>query len=122
MKFVKDIRLSMPKFKFKSNSEMSNYLKSLGMKNAFEMHADFSGMTETPGFFLGEVIHSALMSVDEYGTEAAAALAEMVYGGLPGRPEPTYIDFVIDRPFIFLIRDFFRGTVLFMGRVLNPLE
>jgi serpin B len=121
MKYTSDIRLSMPKFKFEPKYEMSNYLKSLGIKNAFEMNADFSGMTDTPGFFLNEVIHSTFISVDEYGTEAAAGLAARMVGGMPGLAEPTFIDVVIDRPFIFLITDFFSGTVLFIGRVLNPL-
>jgi serpin B len=63
------------------------------------------------------VLHKAFVSVDEAGTEAAAATAVIVgETSVPG--EPT--DFTIDRPFIFLIRDIETGAILFVGRVLNP--
>jgi serpin B len=63
------------------------------------------------------VIHKAFVSVDEAGTEAAAATAViMKETAMPGQP----VEVTIDRPFIFLIRDIETGAILFVGRVLNP--
>ncbi|GAI08137.1 unnamed protein product, partial [marine sediment metagenome] len=64
-----------------------------------------------------EVVHKAFVSVDEAGTEAAAATAVvMVPISMP--PEPAEV--TIDRPFIFLIRDIETGAILFVGRTLDP--
>jgi serpin B len=56
------------------------------------------------------------VAVDEAGTEAAAATAVVVAPAMPGR----LVEFTINRPFIFLIRDIETGAILFVGRVLNP--
>ena len=64
--------------------------------------------------FINEVVHKAFVSVDEEGTEAAAATAVGV--GVPSVPPNV----VIDRPFIFLIRDIETGAILFVGRVADP--
>jgi serpin B len=93
----------------------------MGMPLAFSGEADFSGMAENSGqLFISDVIHEAFVAVDEQGTEAAAATAVMMVGAAPGESGP--VNFTIDRPFIFLIRDIKTGTILFIGRVLNPLE
>jgi serpin B len=55
--------------------------------------------------------------VDEAGTEAAAATGMVV--GITSIPPPP-VDVTIDRPFIFLIRDFETDAILFVGRVMNP--
>ena len=66
------------------------------------------------------MIHEARVDVDEEGTEAAAATAIMaVAAGVP-EPEPDPIPFIVDRPFVFLIRDQVSGTIFFMGRVVDP--
>ena len=63
------------------------------------------------------MLHKAFVSVDEAGTEAAAATAViMELTAMPGEP----VEVTIDRPFIFLIRDIESGTILFIGRVVNP--
>jgi serpin B len=63
------------------------------------------------------VIHKAFVSVDEAGTEAAAATAVvMPTGMIPGEP----VEVTIDRPFVFLIHDIETGTILFVGRIVNP--
>ena len=87
------------------------------MPVAFSPDADFSGMTGNRELFITEVVHKAFVSLDEAGTEAAAATAVIV--GLTAIPEkPVTVN--IDRPFIFMIRDIETGSLLFMGRVLNP--
>ena len=74
-------------------------------------------MTGNKDLFISDVIHKAFVSVDEDGTEAAAATAVvMKLTAIPAEP----LTVVIDRPFIFLIRDISTGAILFLGRVLDP--
>ena len=84
---------------------------------AFTANADLSGMNGKRDLFIQDVLHKAFVSVDEAGTEAAAATAVMV--GLTALP-PEPVAVTIDRPFIFLIRDIPTGSIIFVGRVLNP--
>jgi serpin B len=88
------------------------------MKAAFDpATADFSGMDGTRDLYITDVIHKAFVEVDESGTEAAAATAVIVgTTSVPADP----IKVTIDRPFLFLIRDIETGTVLFLGRVMDP--
>lgn len=74
-------------------------------------------MTGKKDLFIGDVIHKAFVAVDEEGTEAAAATAVIME--VASAPSSDLV-LVIDRPFIFLIRDLESGQILFMGRVLNP--
>ena len=108
----------MPKFEFDSEFSLAETLAAMGMPAAFSS-ADFSGMEGTYNLFISNVMHKAFVSVDEYGTEAAAATAVIVVGAAPPSDEVTLN---IDCPFIFLIRDIETGSVLFVGRVLNPNE
>ncbi len=111
------ISLTMPKFEFESSFSLKKMLSEMGMGLAFTENADFSGMTGNRDLFIHEVVHKAFVSVDEAGTEAAAATAVIV--GITAVPaEPIKV--IIDRPFIFLIRDIETGTILFVGRVVNP--
>jgi len=68
--------------------------------------------------YIGAVLHKAFVSVDEDGTEAAAATAVIM--GVTSAPVGEPITFTVDRPFIYLIRDGATGSILFMGRVLEP--
>jgi serpin B len=109
--------LTMPKFEFDSEFSLKNTLADMGMPIAFSEAADLSGMTGTRDLCISEVLHKAFVSVDEAGTEAAAATAVIVgETSVPAEP----VEVTIDRPFIFLIRDIETGAVLFVGRVLNP--
>jgi serpin B len=111
--------LKMPKFTDSRKRFLKSTLKQLGMIDAFDA-ADFSGMDGTRKLFIGEVIHEAFVKVDEKGTEAAAATAVIGEEVSPG-PSPLPLAMVVDRPFLFLIRDIPTGAILFMGRVVNPL-
>jgi serpin B len=111
------VALTMPKFEFDSEFSLTDTLAAMGMPIAFSGAADFSGMTGSLDLFISEVLHKAFVSVDEAGTEAAAATAViMEETAMPDQP----IEVTIDRPFIFLIRDIETGAVLFVGRVMNP--
>jgi len=112
-----EIRLKMPKFEFNSSFGLKRKLAEMGMPVAFSEEADFSGMTGNRELFISDVIHKAFVSVDEAGTEAAAATAIIMQAtAMPQTP----IEVMLDRPFIFLIRDIETGAILFVGRVMNP--
>ena len=113
----RQVSLQMPKFEFESEFSLKSALVNMGMPIAFSGDADFSGMTGNKDLSIDEVIHKAFVSVDEAGTEAAAATAViMKLTAMPDEP----INVTINRPFIFQIRDIETGTILFIGRILNP--
>ena len=114
---VPRVDLAMPKFEFESSFSLAEALSTMGMSDAFSSGADFSGMTGNRDLFIGDVVHKAFVSVDEEGTEAAAATAVVMPTSAPPS-EPVVV--TIDRPFIFLIRDIETGAILFVGRVVNP--
>ena len=111
------IKVFLPKFKINTGFELSDTLSSMGMPDAFSDKADFSGIDGKKQLSLTSVIHQAFVDVNEEGTEAAAATA--VFATTRGMPPPTPI-FRADHPFIFLIRHNDSGSILFMGRVVNP--
>jgi serpin B len=113
------VALTMPKFEFDSEFGLKDTLADMGMPVAFSPdEADFSGMTGNSELFISDVIHKAFVAVDEAGTEAAAATAVIV--GTTSMPTEPPVEVTVDRPFIFLIRDIETGSILFVGRVLNP--
>ena len=106
----------MPRFKFESKFSLVKPLEAMGMGIAFTGGADFSGINGTGGLLITDVIHQSFVSVNEAGTEAAAATAVIV--GETSLPEPAAI--TLDKPFLFLIRDIATKAVLFVGRVSDP--
>jgi serpin B len=113
----RQVALTMPKFEFESSFDLNDTLIELGMPSAFDLgRADFSGMDGKRDLFISDVIHKSFVSVDEAGTEAAAATAVVMR--LTASPERA--ELAVDRPFLFLIRHDPTGTILFAGRVLDP--
>ena len=109
--------LTMPRFEFESEFSLRSALQEIGMAQALTPDADFSGMTGKPDLYIDDVFHKAFVSVDEEGTEAAAATAVVMRAtSMPAEP----VEVTVDRPFVFLIRDIATGTVLFLGHVVNP--
>jgi serpin B len=111
------VALTMPKFEFDSEFSLKDTLAGMGMPVAFSDNADFSGMTGKRELSISDVVHKAFVALDEAGTEAAAATAVIMT--LTSAPPPP-VEVTIDRPFIFLIQDIETGTILFVGRVLDP--
>jgi serpin B len=115
----KEVNLTLPKFTFEYNLGLNGYLKQLGMTEAFDPTlADFSGMDGAKDLYISDVLHRAFVAVDEAGTEAAAAT--VVIMDVTSMPVEQPIEFKADRPFIFAIRDNATGTLLFLGRLMNP--
>lgn len=115
----RELQVFFPKFKVAGRFDLGDTLISLGMVDAFSAaKADFSGMDGRPGWlYLGAVIHQALAEVNEEGTEAAAATAVVMETLAIADPPPT---FRADHPFIFLIRENETGSILFLGRLVDP--
>jgi serpin B len=116
----REVFVSVPRFKMTSQFGLAGVLKSMGMREAFSTRADFSGMNGKKDLFISAVIHKAYVDVNEEGTEAAAATAvTMTLTAVAPSPTPV---FWADHPFLFLIRDNDCGSILFLGRVMNPKE
>ncbi|MCI0637573.1 MAG: serpin family protein [Gemmataceae bacterium] len=111
------VTLALPKFKVIAEFMLKDALGAMGMKDAFTKNADFSGMTSREKLFISHVVHKAFVDVNEAGTEAAASTAVVMEPTLSA-PQPA--TFVADHPFVFLIRERATGSILFMGRVVNP--
>lgn len=113
------LSLSLPKFKLAPSSSLAlrRTLDKLGMPTAFsEADANFSGMGEG-SLSIFDVFHKGFLRLDEKGTEAAAATAVVVKGeSAPAAGRSL----VIDRPFLFVLRDTKTGAILFLGRVTDP--
>jgi len=112
--------VSVPKFRMTSQFGLADVLRSMGMTDAFSERADFSGMNGKRDLFISAVVHKAYVDVNEEGTEAAAATG-VVVGLTSVRPERIPV-FRADHPFLFLIRDNKSGSILFIGRAMNPAE
>ncbi len=111
-----ELEVSMPRFKFETRLQLAAQLNALGMTAAFALGgADFTGMAPELIEPITAVVHKAFVEVNEEGTEAAAATA-VVIGKVSSHPTGFYAN----HPFLFLIRDVKRSTILFMGRVEKP--
>jgi serpin B len=114
-----EVKVYLPRFKITSRFRLDRSLEAMGMGDAFDAaKADFSGIDgKEHRLFIGAAIHKAFVEVNEAGTEAAAATGIAI--GLTSMPQPPLL-FRADRPFVFMIRDNLRGSILFMGRVVDP--
>jgi serine protease inhibitor len=111
--------VSLPKFSFKSRLDLIPILKGLGMQDVFNAgSANLSGIDGRMDLYVSLVVQQAMVEVDEQGTVAAAATGTDV--------ETSAVAFApvvnLDHPFLFLIRDTNTGSVLFMGRVMDPSQ
>jgi len=106
-----ELNVVMPKFTLEYELLMNDVLKALGMEIAFTPAADFSKIA--PGIWIYYVKHKTFVDVYEEGTEAAAVTVVAM-----GRGGPAVVQ--VDRPFLFVIRENYSGTILFMGRIMDP--
>jgi serpin B len=110
-----DAELYLPRFKLEYSLKLNNALSALGMEIAFDgQQADFTGINKQGGLYISRVLHKSFVDVNEEGTEAAAATSVGVIA--ISAPAPVRID----RPFIFVVRERFSGTILFMGKIADP--
>ena len=120
MKYMsgKEVNLSFPRFKTECKYEMQKtILPEMGMITPFKDYADFSGMFENVSACIYGVIHKTFVEVNEEGTEAAAVTA-VEMGVTSIMPiEPIIIDYKVNKPFVFAIRENSTGVILFMGKM-----
>lgn len=111
------LSIGLPKWKFRVAADLNGPLSSMGMGTAFTDGADFTRMSPNEPLHIGGVLHQTFISVDEAGTEAAAATAVIMEasGGQVGGGA-----LVCDRPFLFVLHDTQHGVPLFLGRVADP--
>ena len=116
----REVRVFLPRFTLTSQFRLRETLESLGMTLAFAPgQADFSGISSEQDLYISAVIHKAFVDVNEQGTEAAAATAVAIAPTSALIPQEPVL-FRADHPFVFLIRDNRSGSILFLGRVMNP--
>ena len=113
-----DAAISFPKFTFETSMDLKPALQSLGVQTAFTASADFKGIADTD-FRLDGAVHKAFVQVNEEGTEAAAATG--VGGGIATSVSAGPTPFTVDHPFLFVIYENRADTVLFIGRVNQPV-
>jgi serpin B len=115
-----ELGLALPKLQLTTRFELAGALGRLGMPLAFEPGgADLSGIAGEPGdLYISAVVHEAYLRVDEEGTQAAAATGVGVTGTAVMAPPPVQV--VVNRPFVFVLRDVKTGAVLFTGVVSRP--
>ncbi|MBM3961473.1 MAG: serpin family protein [Planctomycetes bacterium] len=126
---ARTVDVALPRFAVRKQLGLKDALQALGLRRAFVDPAngdgaDFGGMASSndarDGLFVGDVLHEALVEVDEEGTRAVAATAVMMVATAMPAARPFVPAFRADRPFLFLIRDTKSGAILFLGRVLDP--
>jgi serpin B len=108
--------VGIPRFTLEYQITLNDVLKALGMEAAFDdAQADFTNLYAGPErAFISEVRHKTFVDVNEEGTEAAAVTSvEIRFESAPPR-------LVVNRPFLFAIRENYSGTILFMGKIVHP--
>ncbi|XP_074057046.1 serpin B5 [Macrotis lagotis] len=107
------VKLSIPKFKVEKIIDPKTDLESLGMKNVFdESTSDFSGLSETKGVTLSNVIHKACLEITEDGGDSIE---------VPGSRILQHKDeFNADHPFIYIIRHNKTRNIIFFGKFCSP--
>jgi serpin B len=122
------VTLELPKFDFAGRMALGDTLKQLGMVRAFDAgRADFRGIVSDPAeqLHINQVHHKATITVDEKGSEAAAATSvemEALSARLPPRGSLPPVVLTVDRPFLFAVHDVATGAALFLGRVVDPTK
>ncbi len=110
-------RVFLPKFKLEFEKLLNDQLKAMGMEVAFDAdRADFTKIHRAGGLFISEVKHKTFVQVDEEGTEAAAVTSVEI--GRTSTP-PEFL-MRVDRPFFFAITERHSGTLLFVGKIVEP--
>ena len=111
------VHLNLPKFEVENKYELTDMLKALGIRRAFNDDAQFDKLLYHPeikNFNIGSVIQKARISVAEQGTEAAASTAVMIER-TSSAGQPKMIEFFADHPFVYTIVEKSSGVMLFAG-------
>ncbi|KAM9062660.1 corticosteroid-binding globulin [Sarcophilus harrisii] len=110
----RSVNLYIPKFCISEFYDLEDVLRDMGMTDVFTRQADLSGITKEASVKLSEVLHKAVLSIDEEGMEAAAGTALSI------RVKSYRPVIKFDRPFLFVVFDHFTWSSLFLGKIVNP--
>ncbi|MGH0131714.1 UNVERIFIED_CONTAM: hypothetical protein FKN15_036391 [Acipenser sinensis] len=110
------VEVYLPRFKIEQKIDLKESLQDLGVKKMFTKDGDLSAMTDGKDLFIGKAVQKAYLEVTEEGAEAAAASGMIALT----RTLILYPQVMADHPFFFVVRNRKTGTILFMGRVMNP--
>ncbi len=113
----KQIDLYYPKYQFENTINYAEILKEKGMVDAFNQNADFTPMSKDISLNISQIIQKTFFKVDEEGTEAATSATMSL-----GATSEIDLQLKFDRPFIFVLCHEPTKTILFLGRMMNPLD
>lgn len=117
LKKTENMIVQLPKFKYEYKTLLNESLCSMGLGEAFDSRADFSGINPYEDLFISRVIHQTFIDVNEKGTEAAGVTIVEVVKTTSGASIPS---FIANRPFIYAIRETKTGALLFLGQTGIP--
>jgi len=113
----KQVNVQLPKFKVRSPIDLTSILEKMGLESVFSQSADFRRMSETP-LKVDSSVHEAYISVDENGTEGAAATGVAVQNrAMPAVPRVDEVTFKADHPFLYVVAHKQTGAIVFMGKI-----
>ncbi|XP_069345475.1 plasma serine protease inhibitor [Eulemur rufifrons] len=112
----RELELYLPKFSIKGSYQLEKVLPRLGISEVFTSKADLSGISNYPNIQVSQMVHDAVVEVDESGTKAAAATG-VVFMFRSARLNPPRV--VFNRPFLILIVENGKN-VIFLGKVTQP--
>ena len=115
------VNITIPKFDFDYSISLKKELIELGMKEAFSLDADFSKITEDKSLYVGDALHKADIEFSEDGVRAAAVTAFMMLEKAMIMEKTHPVEVIIDKPFMFVIRDKETSEVWFTGSVYKPV-
>ncbi|WP_020666186.1 serpin family protein [Amycolatopsis nigrescens] len=112
------VHLALPKIDLDLRSDLNDVLRRLGVRTMFTPAADLTGLTPDPRIEVSDVLHQAVLRIDEQGLEGAAATAVMMR--LVSMPSGDPVSVRVDRPFLLLVRHAQSGAIYFLARVVEP--
>lgn len=107
------LEIHIPRFKIEESYDLTSHLKNMGMLDAFSQKANLSGISDV-GLFVSKVIHKAFIEVNEEGTEASAATGVVI------QPKSATRQFIVNHPFLCLIKHNATNTILFCLKFCSP--
>jgi serine protease inhibitor len=115
---LRQVHIKLPKFSFNCSMDFTPTLRRMGLEIPMTKDADFSALGRG-AFEIGRCEEASYIDVNEKGTEAAAVSGIAVFGADQGLKKE---EFIVSRPFVFIVRDEWTGTILFLGEVFQPQQ
>uniref|UniRef100_A0A671VVZ4 Serpin peptidase inhibitor, clade A (alpha-1 antiproteinase, antitrypsin), member 10a n=1 Tax=Sparus aurata TaxID=8175 RepID=A0A671VVZ4_SPAAU len=109
------LEVQLPRFLLERSYSLRNVLQTLSITQVFQDDADIINMGGDKGPKLTQVYHKSVVSVDESSDDITAGGGTNTFSTLPPR-------LTINRPFIFIVYHQATGSVLCMGRVIDPTK